>query len=98
MEPTVAVISYLAKMATRKWAEIKKLSKATEQDRAEARAELEVEIGRPITAGRTVQQILEQQDELAKLFEEFDPADGIERPVEECLEERRRKSGIDVGQ
>lgn len=71
MEPTVAVISYLAKMATRKWAEIKKLSKATEQDRAEARAELEVEIGRPITAGRTVQQILEQQDELAKRFEEF---------------------------
>ena len=38
-------------MATRKWAEIKKLSKATEADRAEARAELEAEIGRPITAG-----------------------------------------------
>ena len=46
-------------MATRKWAEIKKLSKATEQDRAEARAELEEEIGRPITTGRTVQQVLE---------------------------------------
>ena len=82
-------------MATRKWAEIKKLSKATEADRAEARAELEAEIGRPITAGRTVQQILEQQDELAELFEELDPADGVERPVEEYLEERRRKSGID---
>ena len=84
-------------MATRKWAEIKKLSKATEADRAEARAELEAEIGRPITAGRTVKQILEQQDELAKLFEESDPADGIERPVEEYLEARRRKSGIDDG-
>ena len=58
-------------MATRKWAEIKKFSKATEADRAKARAELEAEIGRPITFRRTVQQILEQQDELAKRFEEF---------------------------
>ena len=85
-------------MATRKWAEIKKLSKATEQDRAEARAELEAEIGRPITTGRTVQQVLEQQDELAKRFEEFDPADGVERPIEEYLEERRQKSRVDDGQ
>ena len=85
-------------MATRKWAEIKKLSKATEQDRAEARAELEVEMGRPITTGRTVQQVLEQQDDLAKRFEEFDPADGVERPIEEYLEKRRQKSRVDDGQ
>jgi hypothetical protein len=32
-------------MGTKKWSEIKKLSKATEADRAEARAELEAEIG-----------------------------------------------------
>ena len=85
-------------MATRKWAEIKKLSKATEADRAEARAELEAEIGHPVTAGRTVRQLLEQQDEFAKRFEEFDPADGVEHPVEEYLEKRRRSSGIDDGQ
>ena len=33
-------------MGTKKWAEIKKLSKATDADRAEARAELEEEIRR----------------------------------------------------
>ena len=31
-------------MGTKKWSEIKKLSKATEADRAEARAALEAEI------------------------------------------------------
>ena len=31
-------------MGTKKWSEIKKLSKATDADRAEARAELEEEI------------------------------------------------------
>ena len=61
-------------MATRQWSVIKKVSKATEGDRTEACVELDVATGRPITSGRTVQQIFEQQHELAKRFEEFDPA------------------------
>lgn len=48
-------------MATRKWAEIKNLSKATAADRAEARAELEAEIGRPSTFRWTLQEVLERQ-------------------------------------
>ena len=34
---------------------------------------------------RTIQQILDHADELAKTFEDSDPADGIERPVSELL-------------
>jgi hypothetical protein len=32
---------------------------------------------------RTIQEILDHADELAKKFEDFDPADGTERPVSE---------------
>ena len=34
---------------------------------------------------RTIQEILDHADELAKKFEDSDPADGIERPVSELL-------------
>ena len=77
-------------MGTKKWSEIKKLSKATETDRAEARADLEAELR--TGGGRTIQELLDQQDELAAKFEAFDPHDGIERPVSEYLELRRQSS------
>ncbi len=38
---------------------------------------------------RTIQEILDQQDELADKFENFDPDLGQERPIEQCLEARR---------
>ena len=38
---------------------------------------------------RTIQEILDQQDELADKFENFDPDLGHERPIEEYLEARR---------
>lgn len=38
---------------------------------------------------RTIQEILDQQDELADKFENFDPDLGQERPAEEYLEARR---------
>ena len=37
---------------------------------------------------RTIQEILDHADELAKKFEDFDPADGTERPVSEYLLQR----------
>ena len=42
---------------------------------------------------RTIQEILDQQDELAAKFENFDPDLGHERPVEECLEARQLRLG-----
>lgn len=50
-------------MGTKKWSEIKKLSKATESDRAEARAELEAEI-RDASGASTIRQIAEEQGAL----------------------------------
>ena len=38
---------------------------------------------------RTIQEILDKQDELADKFASFDPDLGHERPVEEYLEARR---------
>ena len=38
---------------------------------------------------RTIQEILDQQAELADKFENFDPDLGHERPIEEYLEARR---------
>ncbi len=81
-------------MGTRKWSEIKALSKATDADRAEARAELEAEI-RSAGGPRSIQQILDQQDELASKIEAFDPSKGREVPVEEYLERRRRLRDAD---
>ncbi len=37
---------------------------------------------------RTIQEILDHADELAKKFEDFDPADGVELPVSEYLLQR----------
>lgn len=37
---------------------------------------------------RSIQEILDHADDLAKRFEDYDPADGDERPVEEYLLER----------
>ena len=37
---------------------------------------------------RSIQEILDHADELAKRFEEYEPADGDERPVEEYVLER----------
>ena len=37
---------------------------------------------------RTIQEILDHADELAKKFEDFDPAEGTERPVSEYLLQR----------
>ena len=34
---------------------------------------------------RSIQEILDHGDELAQRFEEYEPADGAERPVEEYL-------------
>lgn len=76
-------------MGTKKWSEIKALSKATDADRAEARAELEAEI-RSAGGSRTIQQILDQQDGLADRLETFDPNEGREVPVEEYLGRRRK--------
>ena len=78
-------------MGTKKWSEIKKLSKATEADRAEARAELDAEIRRE-SGPWTIQQILDHQDELADKFEAFDPELGTERPVAEYLQQRVERS------
>ena len=79
-------------MGTKKWAEIKRLSRATEADRAEARAELEAEVGSAVPASRRrIEQILDHAGELAKRFEEFDPAQGREVPVEEYLARRRTR-------
>lgn len=55
-------------MGTKKWSDIKKLSKATKADRADARAELEAEI-RSASGPCTIQQIRDRQDELADRFE-----------------------------
>ena len=41
-------------MGTQKWSEITKLSKATEADRAEARAELKAELGGFVPPPRTI--------------------------------------------
>jgi hypothetical protein len=41
-----------------------------------------------ITMPRTIQEILDHADELAKKFEDFDPEDGTERPVSEYLLQR----------
>ena len=38
---------------------------------------------------RTIQEILDQQDELADKFENFDPDRDQDRPIEEYLEARR---------
>ena len=40
---------------------------------------------------RTIQEILDHQDELADKFENFDPDLDQERPIEEYLEARRRR-------
>ena len=40
---------------------------------------------------RTIQEILDHQQELAGKFEKFDPDRGQERPIEEYLEARRRR-------
>ena len=40
---------------------------------------------------RTIQEILDHQEELADKFENVDPDRGQERPIEEYLEARRRK-------
>jgi hypothetical protein len=84
-------------MGTKKWAEIKKLSKATDADRAEARAELEAELGDvPQPQPRTIQWILDHADELAARCEASDPTQGREVPVDEYLARRNRKAkGID---
>ena len=37
---------------------------------------------------RSIQEILDHADELAEKFEDYEPADGDERPVEEYLLER----------
>ena len=37
---------------------------------------------------RSIQEILDHADELAKRFEDYEPAEGDERPVEEYLQER----------
>ena len=37
---------------------------------------------------RSIQEILDQADELARRFEEYEPSDGDERPVEEYLLQR----------
>lgn len=37
---------------------------------------------------RSIQEILDHADELARRFEDYEPADGDERPVEEYLLER----------
>ena len=37
---------------------------------------------------RSIQEILDHADELAQRFEDYEPADGDERPVEEYLLER----------
>ena len=42
---------------------------------------------------RTIQLILDQQDELADKFENFDPDLGHEHPIEEYLEARRSRIG-----
>lgn len=83
-------------MGAKKWSEIKKLSKATEADRDEARAELEGEIR--IAGGPwTIQQVFEQHGQLADKFEAFDPSEGREVPVPEYLDRRRRRAADDGG-
>ncbi len=53
-------------MGTQKWSKIKKLGKATEEDRAEARAELEAEIGGAVPPPpRTM--VLDHADERARV-------------------------------
>ncbi len=42
---------------------------------------------------RTIQEIFDQQEELADKFENFDPELGHERPIEEYLEARRLRAG-----
>jgi hypothetical protein len=37
---------------------------------------------------RSIQEILDQADELARRFEEYEPSEGDERPVEEYLLQR----------
>lgn len=37
---------------------------------------------------RSIQEILDHADELAKRFEDYEPAEGDERPIEEYLLER----------
>lgn len=80
-------------MGTKKWSEIKKMSKATDADRAEARAELEAEVHRS-GGGRAIQQLLDQQDELVAKFEAFERSDGREVPVDEYLELGRQSTEV----
>lgn len=82
-------------MGTKKWSEIKKLSKATETDRAEARAELEAELR--TGGGRKIQELLDRQDELAAKFEAFEPSEGREVPIDEYVERRRKLRGGGAG-
>jgi hypothetical protein len=78
------------------WSEIKKLSKATDADRAESRAELDEELGGAVPQPpRTIQWVLDHADELAKRFEEFDPAEGRDVPVDEYLARRRNRVEAD---
>ncbi len=73
-------------MGTRKWSEIKKLSTATEADRAEARAELEAELGGAVPQPpRTIQWMLDHADKVAQRFEDSDPSQGREVPVDEGI-------------
>ena len=46
---------------------------------------------------RTVQEIIDQQGELADKFENFDPDLGQERPIEEYLEARRLRRQNESG-
>lgn len=83
-------------MGTKKWSEIRKMSKATEADRAEARVELEIELGVALPASpRSIQWILDHAEELARRFEESDPTQGREVPVDEYLARRRTGETMD---
>ena len=79
-------------MSTKKWSEIKKLSRATEPDRAEAKAELEVEL-RCAGGPWAFQDVLDRQDELADMFEASYLSTGHKLPVEELLEPPRGTEG-----
>lgn len=71
-------------MGTKKWSEIKKLSKATEADRAEARAELEAEI-RNASGCWTIQQIADEHRAPP-------PSAGLETGSNSRRQSRSRKS------
>jgi hypothetical protein len=86
-------------MGTKKWSEIKRKSKATAADRAEARAELEAELrsANP-SPHRTIEEILDNAEALADWFEKFDPAQGREGSVDELLARRQRLNARDTGE